>query len=37
MIPTNLWGDLAVRAVNNQVDYIIHLGDQIYADYYNDV
>ncbi len=33
----NLWGDIAAKALRKEIDYIIHLGDQIYADYYNDV
>ena len=32
----NLWSDLGARACSGQVDYIIHLGDQVYADYCND-
>mgnify|MGYP000873027149 CR=1 FL=1 len=33
----NLWSDLGSRACSDQVDYIIHLGDQVYADYCNDI
>lgn len=33
----NLWGDIAGKALRKEIDYIIHLGDQIYVDYYNDV
>ena len=33
----NLWSDIATRAVSGELDYIIHFGDQIYADFYNDV
>eukprot|EP00756_Hemistasia_phaeocysticola_P038356 Hpha_TRINITY_DN16753_c2_g8::TRINITY_DN16753_c2_g8_i1::g.77714::m.77714 len=28
----DLWDDLAQRAENGDIDYIIHVGDQIYAD-----
>ena len=33
----NLWSDIGSRACSGQLDYIIHLGDQVYADNGNDV
>lgn len=33
----NLWSDVSRRAVNKELDYIIHTGDQVYMDYYNNI
>lgn len=34
---SNLWGDMARRALAQEIDCIFHIGDQIYADYVNDL